>query len=197
MSAESVELTPATLAANFAVVTENMAAEAKDWTTAVYAAWLAGNLTTVEFAAVVADYLTVHVGAGLVTADIMAAVLTGEPATGMMPDDATVEQLRKAAQTLADDLDGPDPVAPRLERLAVSETVNAAQQGLVKAYESHGITGWRRATDADPCELCVWLVKAHLDPEGIGYIYPVTQSFHRHPGCCCTPVPATRKTITN
>ena len=79
---------------------------------------------------------------------------------------------------------------PRMERLVASEVVDAVQQSTVRAYDfDEAVVGYRRGTDSDPCELCVWLVKAHLDPAGIGYVYPTGKSFHRHPGCQCAPIP--------
>ena len=55
------------------------------------------------------------------------------------------------------------------------------------ALRRHGVRGYRRGLDDHPCQLCTWLAKTHLDPAG--YVYPTGKPMHRHPGCCCVPLP--------
>jgi len=182
-------LTTETWYAAFSVVTDNIIAEAIEWSAALFGLWLAGRLTSAEFPIALTAQLVVSIGGAMVTADVMTAVLTDEPVIGYTVDDRTVTRLQGASRTLTASLDEPGDTRAHIERIAISEPVNALQQTTVDALARHGVTGYRRGTDADPCKLCTWLVKAHLDPAGLGYIYPTGQPMHRHTGCRCVPVP--------
>lgn len=111
------------------------------------------------------------------------------------------EQVVKAVATVLKDLpddpteDDVDRFDKRLQRLAKGRVTETAGRVIDKALPTvPKIIGYTRGLDADPCELCVWLKKEHLRPGG--FIYPAGQPMHRHPGCCCVPVPVTKKEKT-
>jgi hypothetical protein len=95
------------------------------------------------------------------------------------------ERLAKSVDTLADEApDGLD----RVERLARDEPIQAAQRGFqdgMRLQPEQRIVGYRRGVNPGCCELCWWLLKD-------GYVYPLDQPMHRHTGCRCVPVPASR-----
>ncbi|HWL96045.1 MAG TPA: hypothetical protein VNP20_01815 [Nocardioidaceae bacterium] len=190
MSEQAVELTADQLVAGFGAVAANISDEQNAFGLALLTAWQSGDITDSEFVALLADQLAVSVGGAMLSADALVAVYVNRPALGMVPDDAKVEQLTKAAKTVATFLDDAetDPL-PRVQRLAVAEPLDALQQASLTAYSRHGITGYVRGISADACELCVWLKKEHLRPGG--YIYPTDKPMHKHPGCTCVPIPIT------
>lgn len=112
------------------------------------------------------------------------------------------DQVLKAVATVLEDLpDEPtdedvDAFDMRAQRLAKGRVTETAGQYIdTHLKEIPDVVGYTRGLDEDPCELCVWLKKEHLRPGG--YIYPAGQPMHRHPGCCCVPVPVTQKEKNN
>lgn len=192
-------------AAEFAVLFEemvtNLGQAAAEAAAQAYSGWQSGTLTSDQFEALIVRLVATINGYARGGADLIGTTyvgdLTGRQLTvagvAGVDVDAEFDRLGKAASTLVKAVDTDADVAMMLDRMAKNEPVEAAQRQMVHTYRGHGIKGYRRHADSDPCELCVWLVKAHLDPEGIGYIYPTGKSFHRHTGCKCTPVPAIRK----
>lgn len=180
-------VTPEELPAVFEAIAGSLGTVAATHAANVYAAWQSGALTTAEFVATLGDTVFAAVAYGVTVGDTLGATVLDTTPLGMMPSPVEHARLTDAAQTLADDLDSADDLSPRVERLAASEAVGAAQDSLRQSYEQHGVTGYRRGLDSDPCELCSWLAKRHLDP--LGYVYPITSPMSRHPGCCCSPIP--------
>jgi hypothetical protein len=196
-----VTVTAAEYAAIFEDLVTNLGQVAADGMAVAYAAWQSGKMTTPEFEDLVVRAVATVNGYARAGADVIGTKYVGD-LTGrqLTPAGATVvnltteyDRLSKAAATMVKAVDTDADVAMQLDRMARNEPAEAAQRQMVHTYRGHGVKGYRRHTDSDPCELCVWLVKAHLDPEGIGYIYPANKPMHRHTGCKCTPIPAIRK----
>lgn len=192
--------TPSDLAAKFEEIVVKMGDDMTAAALKAYAAWQAGQLATEGFAQLVANLLAIINTHARLAGDVFATLALNRtlgmntvPLGEIVTSDDDQTRLGKAAMTIARSLDTDADVAMMLERIARNEPAEAAQQQVVSSYERHGVEGYRRHPDAAPCELCRWLIKAHLDPEGIGYIYPTNKPFHRHVGCRCTPVPAIRK----
>jgi len=190
-------ISSANLAARFELLVDKLGGEAAASAMKAYSAWQSGLLSTDGFAQLIGDLLANVNTHARAAGDIFATVAVNSqlgmnlvPLGVVTTADVDLERLGKAATTIAAALDTEADVPMQLERIARNEPAHAAQQQVVVSYERHGVKGYRRHTDADPCELCKWLVKAHLDPEGIGYIYPTSKPMHRHTGCKCTPVPA-------
>lgn len=129
------------------------------------------------------------------------------PATGIAPTDAA-ERLEKAVDTIlgderrpaadeqvvsdmlslapgdqvADQVEtAPDSTQMRIERLARSEPLEAAQNATIEAIQQQPLVeGWTRQMDADPCQLCRWWWRE-------GRIWPKEHPFQSHKGCNCTP----------
>ncbi|WP_301149580.1 hypothetical protein [Mycobacterium simiae] len=69
----------------------------------------------------------------------------------------------------------------RIDRLARSEPLEAAQQATIEAMQQQPLVeGWTRQMDADPCQLCRWWWRE-------GRIWPKDHPFQSHKGCNCTP----------
>lgn len=192
-------------AAEFAVIFEdlvtNLGEVAASGVAAAYSAWQSGKMTTAEFEDLVVRAVATVNGYARAGADVVGTTYVGD-LTGrqLVPAGAAAvnvdnefDRLSKAAATLVAAVDTDADVAMMLDRMARNEPAEAAQRQMLHTYRGHGVKGYRRHTDSDPCELCVWLVKAHLDPEGIGFVYPANKPMHRHTGCKCTPIPAIRK----
>lgn len=71
----------------------------------------------------------------------------------------------------------------RFGRIAVAEPAAQMQQTMQTAMRAHGVSGWVRQTDAEPCPLCTELAD--------GKVRPMTVSMTRHEGCVCYPRPVT------
>lgn len=188
------------LAVKFEEIVDKMGDDVTAASLKAYAAWQSGQLATDGFAQIVANLLAIINTHARAAGDVFATLalnrtlgMKAVPLGDFVTADADLERLGKAATTIAESLDTGTDVPMQLERIARNEPAEAAQQQVVASYRRHGVKGYRRHPDSDPCELCVWLIKAHLDPEGIGYIYPANKRFHRHTGCKCTPIPAIRK----
>lgn len=201
MTAPARIITAAEFAAIFEDLVTNLGQVAADGVAAAYAAWQSGKMTTAEFEDLVVRAVATVNGYARAGADVVGTTYVGDltgrqlvPAgAAAVSVDTEFDRLAKAAKTLVAAVDTDADVAMMLDRMAKNEPAEAAQRQMVHTYRGHGIKGYRRHTDSDPCELCVWLVKAHLDPEGIGFVYPANKPMHRHTGCKCTPIPAIRK----
>lgn len=164
----------------------------------VIAAWRGGEILLTEAVDLIVGFI--------VRAEQQSAVATLVALNSLNPPERQVEQIEmpdlddhedvilKAISTVLEDLpDDPededvDTFDNRVQRLAkgrVTETAGTLLDDRLKDVPE--IVGYTRGTDEDPCELCTWLKKEHLRPGG--YIYPAGQPMHRHPGCCCVPVP--------
>lgn len=197
MSAMATEdYTEADYAAEFDSAANDVAAKTVTAVLAAFAAWQAGQVTTAVLTAMLGKILTSGNVYATVMGDLVATraltLLAARPylptgVAGEIDLQAELLRLSDAAATITAALDsGKDPKA-RLERIARSESVNALQQAVVATLARHGVTGYVRGTDSDPCELCVWLKKEHLRPGG--FVYPTDKPMHRHPGCQCVPIP--------
>lgn len=81
----------------------------------------------------------------------------------------------------ADSLQPPPDTQMRIERLARSEPLEAAQSATIEAMQRQPLVeGWTRQMDADPCQLCRWWWRE-------GRIWPKEHPFQSHKGCNCTP----------
>ncbi|GAA1100927.1 hypothetical protein [Tsukamurella spumae] len=192
-------MTPAELAEQFELLVDRLGGQLSDALVAAYEHWQSGTLTTAEFEDVFVHLVGTANAYARGGADWLgsAYLAEGAPVTpnGSTPVTVAAEtaRLAESAATVAKLLDSADDLRAQLDRIGRNEPTDAAQQQLVHTYRGHGAVGYRRRLNAGACELCVWLQKKHLDPEGIGYIYPSDKPMHRHTGCRCTPVPATRK----
>jgi hypothetical protein len=107
--------------------------------------------------------------------------LTGRPvpARGVLPDDQG-DRLLDAARTLLGDR---DPLE-RVERMARSEFLQAAQQAVMQAVEGHDAPrgkhyGWTRQLNAGACERCTRWARN-------GRVWPATHPMKQtHPQCAC------------
>lgn len=172
----------------FANISDALEAHATAGTTLLIAAWEAGSITTAELRAALEAQLEANSASAWSLADALAAALLATAPLGIIPPTAWAIRHHKAVATLTGSLDEASEVLlPRAVRLTSSEATEALAAGLLDGYEKHGINGYVRGTDDDPCELCVWLKKENLRPGG--FVYPVGQRFYRHPGCQCTPIP--------
>lgn len=173
----------------------------------VVVAWLAGRVATPDATRAIAATVARANAHAVALADLsLAATLTSDmarpvPVLGLTAPAGDLDRLTKAATTILGD---PEPnatattpdeqhdaVARRVERLARNEPLDAAGGAFNEAVKrSPHVTGYRRQLEDGACELCVWLAKRHLDP--LGYVYPANQPMHRHAGCRCHPIPATR-----
>ncbi|UYM04216.1 hypothetical protein [Solicola gregarius] len=191
MTAPTEQVPPSAEGVLFQQYADSLATMAERAGVALLAQWIAGALSDMAWQTQLARlFIRVNRG-GTVVADLYAARqlrlmgIDASPLGLSLPDDvAEVQRLTKAVTTLSEALDDPESLEPRVVRVARSEPVNAMQQGVVRAYAEHGVGGYRRGLDADPCPLCQWLYKD-------GYVYPGGTPFHRHPGCQCEPVPVT------
>ena len=168
----------------------------------VVAAWRAGDLLLTEAVDLIVGFI--------VRAERQSAVATLVALNGLMPEEQQVRRVEfppvdeqdevvlKAVGTVLEDLpDDPaeedaeafDKRVQQLARGRVTETAGKLLDDRLKDVPD--VIGYTRGTDEDPCELCTWLKKEHLRPGG--YISPAGQPMHRHPGCCCVPVPVYRE----
>lgn len=168
-----------------------------------YSLWQSGKITTDAFRDLIVTAVAINNAAARQGADILATYFTmtvaGETLAPIGPavtPEAELARLASAAASLVSGLDSGGDLTAQLERLGRNEPAAAAQQQALHTYAGHDVKGYRRHLNAGACELCQWLVKAHLDPEGIGFIYPTNKPMHRHTGCRCTPVPAIKKAKT-
>lgn len=181
----------------------------------ILASWRTGELLLSEAIDLIVGFI--------IRAESQSAIASVVAVNSLMPEAEQVrqielpelevhdEQVVKAVATVLKDLpddpteDDVDRFDKRLQRLAkgrVTETagrvidkgIAKASRDLANASSEAQIVGYTRGLDKDPCELCVWLKKEHLRPGG--FIYPAGQPMHRHPGCCCVPVPVTKKEKT-
>lgn len=197
----TTDYTVADYRAEFDIIATDIAVRTTAAALGYHAAWQGGALTTPQWRYAFRQLLLMGTAVAGGLGDALAARVlrrlhgvAAQPVgvvAGTPDPRAEAARLDKAVLALVELADTAEDPRPRIERLARAEPVNAMQQAIVAAWDAHGIRGWRRGTDPDPCELCVWLVKAHLDPAGIGYVYPTSRKFHQHPGCRCIPVPVT------
>lgn len=96
--------------------------------------------------------------------------------------DADPDRTRQALTTALDD---DEHALMRLERLARSAPMEAAQRELTTAMQAtRGIVAYVRVLESDACELCQWLYRD-------GFMYPIERPLTTHPGCLCTARPVT------
>ena len=168
---------------DFQSETEKLAATVQRQVVALYAAHVAGGLTDTDTAALIAaavnqaTSMAVVLGDAWLVAQIEDATGVAALAAGVAPTDDS-ERLLKAASTV---LAEPADATVRLDRLARSETFEAAQNGTWQAMQQQPLVeGWVRQMDADPCQLCQWWSRD-------GRVWPRAHPFQRHKGCNCQP----------
>lgn len=170
--------------------TEALAAATASQALAVYSAYQAGRLTRDQAVSLIASVVNTANAAAVSLADAGLSVqiehATGLPAptTGITPTD-DAERLHKAVDTILDEeqpnRELPDNSQMRVERLARSEPLEAAQSATIDAIQQQTLVeGWTRQMDADPCQLCRWWWRE-------GRIWPKEHPFQSHKGCNCTP----------
>ncbi|HIZ98249.1 MAG TPA: hypothetical protein H9805_06660 [Candidatus Janibacter merdipullorum] len=167
----------------------------------VVASWRAGDILLGELVDLVVGFIVKAESQAAIAAVV--AVESQKPVQTItaveLPDVEVHEDIVfKAVGTVLEDLpDDPteedvDAFDKRLQRLAKGRVTETAGKYVDEHLpEVPEIVGYTRGLDEDPCELCVWLKKEHLRPGG--FIYPAGQPMHRHPGCCCVPVPVYEK----
>lgn len=97
-------------------------------------------------------------------------------------------RLTRAFRTARESSTTGDPTA-RLARLARAEPVESSQRAYSRAIAEHpAVTGWVRALDADPCQLCRWWWRE-------GRIWPSSHPMPTHKGCECHPKPVVAHNI--
>lgn len=197
--------------------TEALAASTVVSALAFYAALQAGRVSVPEAslviatAVVTANAVATTLADAYVAAHIEQATGVPTPTVGVPPRDDT-DRLMKAVEKILNDTDTEetfnmnvtstassatedtegdveqvDQAAMRIERLAHSEPLAAAQSSTIEVMAAQPVVvGWRRQMDADPCELCKWWYAG-------GRIYRTTTAFQSHPGCNCQPEPVTEK----
>lgn len=193
-----------TVVEDYQAQTEALAAGTAAQVLAAAAAVHAGTFTAAEAVVVIAAAVNMANAAAASLADafvaarIEAATGVPTPAVGLPPAD-DFDRLAQAVGTVFGDLpqtagaepsaqdtagnEPADTAATRLERLARSEPLQAAQDHAVEVMAAQPrVIGWRRVLDADPCELCVWLYAN-------GRIYKPTTRFRQHPNCNCAAEP--------
>jgi hypothetical protein len=163
----------------------DMTRTTEELTATLLAAWQAGDMTDAEFRGALHNLLVTGYAAGLMVGDAIGSGYVNAAPVGLGLDRGTTERLALAASTATTLLDAADDPLPRLRRLTVGEHLDSLQQGVVGAYNAHGVRGYVRGLSAKACELCVWLYKG-------GYVYPADRPMHSHPGCTCVPIPATK-----
>ena len=163
---------------------DDMTRTTEELTALLLAAWQAGQMTDEEFRDSLHNLLVTGYVSGLMVGDVIGSSYVNAEPVGLAVDDNTATRLGLAAATATTLLDAAEDPLPRLRRLTVSEHLDSLQQGVIGAYNSHGVRGYTRGLSAKACELCVWLYKG-------GYVYPSDRPMHRHPGCTCVPIPAT------
>ncbi|WP_367582286.1 hypothetical protein [Tsukamurella tyrosinosolvens] len=188
-------MTPDDLAEQFELYVDQLGGKLSTGLLAAYEQWQAGVLTTAEFEQVFIQMVATMNAYARTGADWLGSTYLSSTPKGstLVTVAGETARLAEAAASVAKLLDTADDLTVQLDRIGRNEPTEAAQQQLVHTYSGHGVRGYRRRLNAGACELCVWLQKKHLDPEGIGFIYPSSRPMHRHTGCRCTPVPATRK----
>ena len=117
----------------------------------MYTAYQAGRLARDQAEALIVAVVNVANAAAVTVADAGLSVqiehATGlpTPATGIAPADGT-ERLQKAVHTILEE-EQPDPELPdntemRIERLARSEPLEAAQNATIDAMQQQPLEGW-------------------------------------------------------
>lgn len=179
---------------DFQSETETLAATVQRHVLALYAAYVAGELPEQDVVPLIVAAINQATSAAVALGDVWmvaqieertgaAALATGVPPT----DDA--DRLTKAVSTVLAERDSAslsnDPAIARLDRLARSETFEAAQNGTWQAMQQQPLVeGWARQFDGAACELCTWW--ARLGPDG-PRVWPKAHPFQRHKGCNCQP----------
>lgn len=174
----------------YQVQTEAVAANTQTKVLAIWAALQAGKLTAAAAEELIAAVINRANAAATTLADVFLSLQIEQasgrptPATGLAPAD-NQERLVKAANTILsapEPAEGePDQPSMRLERLARSEPLAAAQTATTTAMQSQPLVeGWTRQMDADPCQLCRWWWRD-------GRIWPKEHPFQTHKGCNCQP----------
>jgi len=144
---------------DFQTETERLADTVRQHVLALYAAHLAGEITDTDVVALIAaainqgTSLAVALGDVWLVAQIEEQTGVAALATGVAPTD-DAERLVKAVDTV---LLAPDTATMRLERLARSETFEAAQTGTWEAIQRQPLVqGWVRQSEGQWCQLCDW-----------------------------------------
>jgi len=183
---------------NYQASTEALAAAAQAQALSVYTAYQAGRIAREQAVSLITAVVNTANAAAVSLADIGLSLqieqATGipTPPTGITPTDAT-ERLEKAVDTILESdensllPEASDTLSPtsaeqmRIERLARSEPLEAAQNATIAAIQQQPLVeGWTRQMDADPCQLCRWWWRE-------GRIWPKEHPFQSHKGCNCTP----------
>ncbi|UXA10378.1 hypothetical protein KXD97_19840 [Mycobacterium sp. SMC-8] len=178
---------------DFQSETETLAATVQRHVLMLYAAYLAGELPEQDVVPLIVAAINQATSAAVALGDVWlvaqieertgaAALATGVPPT----DDA--DRLTKAVSTVLAERDSaslsnlePDPTVTRLDRLARSETFEAAQNGTWQAMQQQPLVeGWVRQMEAGRCQLCEWWSRDSR-------VWPKAHPFQRHKGCNCQP----------
>jgi hypothetical protein len=105
-------------------------------------------------------------------------------ALGLTPPKQDTERLLGAATTL---LAVENLTPERVARLARAEPLGRAADAYSDGIrESRLVTGWTRQVSPAACQVCQDLA---------GDVLPDSVPMYHHPGCTCTPVPATKKNV--
>ncbi len=156
---------------------------------AVYAAFLAGDITQAEAEVTIAGIIAAHNSRAAALADMSLAAtimvaLGREVATiGVLPAADDIVRLEKAARTaiaVAADSNVPEAIVGRLARSEPLET--AARSYSLAMKSSQHVTGWVRNVSEGSCELCEWWSRD-------GKVWDSDHAMPTHKGCTCTQRP--------
>lgn len=167
----------------FQASTAALAATTQQEVLAVYAAYTAGQISMEDAMLIIsgiinrATAVAVTLGDLWLTAQIEELTGVATRAVGVLPTDDSGRLITAVHTVLTEQADA----EMRLSRLARSESLEAAQNGIHEAMQSEQLVeGWTRQMDADPCQLCTWWWRE-------GRIWPKEHPFQRHKGCNCQP----------
>lgn len=178
---------------DFQAETERLADTVRQHVLALYAAYLAGEITDTDVVPLIAAAINQATSLAVAMGDVWLVAQIEEQtgiaalATGVTPTDDG-ERLVKAVDTVLAERDTaslsnlePDNAVMRLDRLARSETFEAAQTGTWEAIQRQPLVhGWVRQSEGQWCQLCEWWSRD-------GRVWPKAHPFQRHKGCNCQP----------
>ncbi|KUI27753.1 hypothetical protein [Mycobacterium sp. GA-2829] len=167
----------------FQVSTATLAATTQQEVLTVYAAYTAGQISMEDAMLIIGGIINRATAAAVTLGDLWLTAqieeLTGVAtrSVGVLPTDDSERLITAVHTVLTEQADA----EMRLSRLARSESLEAAQNGIHEAMQSQQLVeGWTRQMDADPCQLCTWWWRE-------GRIWPKEHPFQRHKGCNCQP----------
>jgi hypothetical protein len=163
---------------------------------AVYAAYVAGQLSAEEAIALIAAAIAqansrAYALADLsVAATIMLGTAEAVPVVGVLPPADDAARLSKAATTVLDVAEASEVPEAIVSRLARSEPLESAATAYGEAMKEQPLVeGWVRQLDVGGgCQLCQWWSRQ-------GRVWPAAHPMPRHKGCTCVQRPVLARNI--